>query len=125
MLRRGDLNTLINKNESATDILLDNKFLHKFAGNQEEADSMCKEYKQFIRKIGRIPKKLIKLRNQLLNTYKDFDDYSESTQYYLKYTKKDIAQSGLIFEKVRQAGFLNIHNLWDIPKKKGQDRYKD
>jgi len=68
---------------------------------------------------------IVGLRNQLLNAYKELNNSYEKSQYFLRYEKEDMAKFGMIFEKVRQAGFLKTHHLWDIPKKKGQDIYKD
>jgi len=112
------------KYKSAKEVFLEYKFSKTFMDELENGQEGNKYIKN-IKKIAKIAKQLIGLRNELLNLYKELSDYSDTTQIYLKFEKTDLAKFGLITERVRQAGFLGMHKLWDIPvKKEGQEVYQ-
>mmetsp|Transcript_374 Transcript_374/g.349 ORF Transcript_374/g.349 Transcript_374/m.349 type:complete len:216 (-) Transcript_374:19-666(-) len=82
-------------------------------GMDKYANIIDKKYK-IIRKIVQT---LVKLRNQLFNTYQELKKAVESSEEFQNYEKKDIVSLFEFINKVRDTEYVQNHNLWVIPKK--------
>ena len=59
-------------------------------------------------------KKIIHIRNQLLNNYKIDEKIAENSKFTQNYSKEDLIKWKDLVENVKNQGFLKPHFLWDI-----------
>mmetsp|Transcript_7241 Transcript_7241/g.6424 ORF Transcript_7241/g.6424 Transcript_7241/m.6424 type:complete len:93 (+) Transcript_7241:174-452(+) len=67
--------------------------------------------------IQLLVQQLIIIRNKILNLYTESRIKYESLEVHDVYTKQDVAEYGILYDKLLKTDFLKNHNLWEIPIK--------
>ena len=62
-------------------------------------------------------RKLVELRNRLLNTYQDMKKIVENSTAYQSYDKGDLLNLYLFIDEFKETQYMSSHYLWNIPKK--------
>jgi len=109
------------KYNTATDVYLEYKFSD---GHEKFMEKKGNLFLKYWKDIQKIVKKLVVLRNEMLNIYKDIGGMAEDTPLHMNFEKDDLSKSCEICKRLDGINFLNAHRVWEIPKKGNQDRYE-
>mmetsp|Transcript_1797 Transcript_1797/g.1586 ORF Transcript_1797/g.1586 Transcript_1797/m.1586 type:complete len:122 (+) Transcript_1797:505-870(+) len=84
-----------------------------------------KRYSKSRRIIKKLMKNLVKLRNQLLNTYLELKNCIEDSEtvWYSFYQKSDIVNYCDLISRLKETKYFTPHYLWDIPVKDHEEEY--
>lgn len=102
------------KYNSAKDYFLEYQFSETMVNIMEKQSA---EYLKCLKNIQKIAQKLVKLRNETINVWKQMYDMSKGSDCAVSFAKTDMINMGELMDRLKKTEFLKPNISFDIPKK--------